>query len=226
VGRLWQRIFGVNHWTVLGGIAGVLSFALAAWVAFTGTGAAQQSGVLGPDPKTIISFSPVPSLSISVSPSPVYVPTLPAEADATDSPSPTVDGNENPSIRYLMDLPFVSGGAASKDPVTFSNVLYDRTVTVNCDDNSAPKAWSVVGYGTFSATLGIHDAANNAIGTSINATFTNQDNQSLGAATAVSLGKPRQVSFPLKGAVQMQLRCRTRGSQYVRLSLGNAELVR
>jgi hypothetical protein len=226
VGRFRQIIFGTDQWTVVGSIAGVLSFGLAAWLAFAGTGAAQESATSGPDAKPVISFSPVPSASISVSPSPVYVPTPPVEEGATDDPSATPDGNENPSTRYLMDVPFVSGGSAAEDPVTFSNVPYDRTVTVYCTDNSLPNAWSVVGYRTFSVMLGVNDGARDAIGTSVNAAFSNQDNQLLGAEATVSLGKPRKLTFALKGAVQMQLRCRTRGNQGVRLSLGNAELVR
>jgi len=219
-------MFGVSLWTVLGSIAGVMSFVLAAWVAFTGTGVAQDKGVLGPEPQTSVSFSPVPSLSISASPSPFYPPSpTPSAEPTTDEPTPTPGVNSNPSTRFLMDVSFVSGGGYSeREPVTFANTPYDRTLTVYCQ--STAHAWTVVGYGTFTATLGVNDAARSAIGTTISATFTNQDNQLLVADTTVSLGKPRKVTFQLKGAVQMQLRCRAKGNEGLKLSLGNAELVR
>lgn len=218
----------VSVWTVLGGIAGLLSFVLAAGIAFKGTSAVQSETRANSD-KPVVSYSPVPSASLSISPSPVFVSPIPS--DPSLAPTETGDGstgtNTNPAKRFLVDTPFSSGSAESDNPVSFNNKLYGKTVTIFCGNNTVTKAWLVYGYSTFSAMLGISDSANNAIGTKINASFLNQDNQALGAPVeSISLGSPKPISFPLKGAVQMQISCQARGGRYASLSLGNAELVR
>ncbi len=152
----------------------------------------------------------------------------PAGNPISESPSPVAgDSNDNPSKRFLVDLHTSSGAVEGAYPVTFNNKPYDRTISVGCGPYDRPIAWPVVGYSQFSATIGVDDDAEAAIGTQINVSFTNQDNQALGAAENISLGRSRTLTFPLKGAVQMQLSCKARGAyEHLDLSLGDAAVTR
>ncbi|MDQ1646034.1 MAG: hypothetical protein QOJ50_2218 [Cryptosporangiaceae bacterium] len=229
--KLWKFFFGdrsVAMWTVISGVLGLVS-AVIGWVGAAHATSHSKVVTKSPNAAIRIVYSPVPTPVVTVTPSPVLVvapsptgePVTPPESPGTGQTSGQVTG---PTRLFLADRD-TSGGSGYSHGVMLQNKSYDRSTTIECNFAGETTTWLVAGYQRFTTTVGIADDANGAVGTKMNVSFTNQDNQSLGAVAGVSLGHPKPITFPLRGTIQMQVRCQESGG-YSEVSLGDAVLER
>lgn len=132
---------------------------------------------------------------------PVATPT-PSSTEPEPSVSPSM--TKGP-IEYLADLNAVDGSAWSGS-LTISGTDYPRSLLMYCIDSETSVRYSVVGKSRFKATIGIPDGTR-TLDKAATVRFFAEGQRKIGPTLRVRLGQPKDVSFDLKSATQLEIRC-------------------
>ncbi|WP_422733291.1 hypothetical protein ACN26Y_20430 [Micromonospora sp. WMMD558] len=172
-------------------------------------------GPLTSDPEVLaspVATAPIPS-------TPAAPPTTGSMSPPTETASPSPDISDDtegtpdtsatpdlPATLYLSEYPAIKNNGA-RGTFSMDGVAYSQSKKVYCGETPSASVWSVAGYQTMDATIGIADNEKRGLGVIGRMSFRNEDNQDLIPPVDVSLGSPKKVTVQLKGAVQLQIGC-------------------
>jgi hypothetical protein len=154
-------------------------------------------------------------------------PTVAVSARTSVSAAPTGD-----QVAYLTKLQTTAGYTGSVGVFQISTQPYEQSFKKYCDTGaSVPTTWSIAGYNEFTATVGIADNEENAVGAVAHIAIQDQDGRNLLAPFDVALGRPQSVQVAVQGVVQLQVMCSGRDSTgkprgYFNVTFGTATLRR
>jgi hypothetical protein len=221
VTRPWRfrNLFTGWQWgTIAGGVilCGVLGTTLAIAAPDRGgnTDRASASGLTSPT--VVPPTTPGPTETSTVEPT--------TSADATpsgtptDSPSPAptsdADGSQPLAPLVYFDALDPAQGSRRTGPVVLAAKQFPRSIENFCyRANSDNVEWNVAGYQKFTATLGVDDNAEGASGRTAEFIFYNQDNRKMTEPIDVALGRSKQVSINLNGAIRLRVSCAGRDTK-------------